>query len=347
MSDVRRRCLVVLVIVVAMASSRSAEAKAIVVQRPDAADPLLVELFSRLCGELRMYGFEARVVEGPAGADPSDEAATGGVPFSEVLGGVTMTRESGRASARIWIAPSGQRKEIVRITIDVGDDDAPSLLAIRAADLLYLGLRDENSAPTEDLRGKKGTPATAFASGSPTTAPASVSGGFERWKLGAGAVALWDAGGLGLGWAPLIQASVRLSQRFSLEGGWIGPMVGHDFSSGGATARVREEMVSVAAALTLVTGGRLQFDVFQGVGGMHLSVHGEAPAPSVGQDAAALTAVSATGGRLGVRLGEHLGLTLALAAVFTIPRPVVDVLGTSSASSEPLVLSSAGFDYGF
>lgn len=349
MSDVRRRWSVALSVLVAMASSRSAGAQAIAVQRPDAADPVLVESFSRLCGELSMYGFEARIFDAPPDASPSDEAAAKVVPFPDVLGGVAMTREAGRASARIWLAPSGQRKEIVRITIDVSDEDAPSLLAIRAADLLHLGLRDEDRSPAGPLPAAKGTVAATLASGSSTPAPAGAPGTFDPWRLAVGAVGVWDATRLGLGWAPFIQGGARLTRRISLEGGWIGPVVGHSLSSGGATAQLREEMLTVAVALTLGTMGRVQIDVFEGIGAMHLSVHGETQAqtPWSAQDSSALAAVATTGARVGARLSAHLRVTLMLAVLFTMPRPVVDVAGASSAFSEPLLLSSAGFEYGF
>jgi hypothetical protein len=349
MSDVRGRWWGALVVLVAMASSRSAGARAIAVQRPDAADPVLVESFSRLCGELSMYGFEARVFDAPAEASPSDEAATKVVPFSDVLGGVAMTREAGRASARIWLAPSGQRKEIVWITIDVSDEDAPSLLAIRAADLLHLGLRDESRASAGPVSAGTGRAVAALRSEPSTPARPSDPGIFGPWRLAMGAVGLWDATRLGLGWAPFIQGGARLTSRISLEGAWIGPVVGHSVSSGGATARVREEMINVAVALTLGTMGRMQVEVFEGVGAMHLTVHGETQAltPWSPQDSSALAAVSTTGARVAARLSTHLRLTLVLAVLFTLPRPVVDVAGASSASSEPLLLSSGGLEYGF
>ena len=118
---------VALAVAISLGASGAAWAHAVVVEPPDRKDQVLVESFSRLCGELAMYGLDVQPDEG-AGA--------------KAIGGVALVHSNGQLSARLWIRAPAENDKIVRITITVPDADAPSLLAIRAADLFRASLRD-------------------------------------------------------------------------------------------------------------------------------------------------------------------------------------------------------------
>jgi len=110
---------------------------------------------------------------------------------------------------------------------------------------------------------------------------------------------------------------------------------------------MRQELATLAIAWRVLGRQRLTLDLAQGFGFMHLSVRGEAQAPWVAQNASAWAAASSTGGSLGFRLSAHVGLTVSLAAVFLLPRPVLEVADVSYVAHQPLLLATAGFQYGF
>src|SRR6185369_3822260 len=84
---------------------RLAEAQSVVVVRPPLSDRLLVEVSSRLCGELHMYGLKCALVDTDdrlataAGTDNSN--GENGSP--EIIGRVTFLRTPEQAIASIWV----------------------------------------------------------------------------------------------------------------------------------------------------------------------------------------------------------------------------------------------------
>jgi hypothetical protein len=333
-----RGALLVAAILLGTGVAGAASAYTIEVARPDGADHVLVESFSRLCGELRMYGLQVGILEAGEPSRFSDRQAGEGTGGSDVVGGVALARTPGQASARIWIAAKDTGKESVRITVSVDDADAPSLLAIRAADLLRASLRDFHGAqlPEPAPPPKASEVVDARAAAEPTH--------FEpaRWSVTAGAVALVELGRLGTGWAPSIEVQRRMSDRWALGVSLIAPVYGQSYAADGASAGLRQELVTASAALRLVGQGRLTVDVVQGLGVGHFSVHGTASSPWVGQDSSAWAAVSSTGAAAGLRLSKHLALDLGLAAIFLVPRPVVDVGRDSHVVRQPLLSANAG-----
>jgi hypothetical protein len=96
-----------------------------------------------------------------------------------------------------------------------------------------------------------------------------------------------------------------------------------------------------------VAGARLSLDVVQGLGAAYLSVRGTAQAPWAGQSTSTWTAASSTGACLDVALSQHMGLMVATAVVFLLPRPTLDVADVSYTIRQPLVVTSGGFRYAF
>src|SRR5664279_957816 len=110
----------------ATAAASSVWAHTIVVVRPVASDPILTETFSRLCGELHMYGFKVNVVHDEEGAPSWDTQRIETSGSADVIGGVALLRTPVQASAKIWIADTVTGKQSLHITVSIDDADAPS-----------------------------------------------------------------------------------------------------------------------------------------------------------------------------------------------------------------------------
>ena len=314
----------------------------IAVFRPDSSDPMLMESFSRLCGELHMYGLRVALLDRKDRAAFSDEppAELGG--RTDVIGGVALVRTPGQASARIWIAEKATGKEALRITVSINDADAPSLLAMRAADVLRAILRDFDDPKTAE-QAPQPVGDTAVAIKAEPSAPGTP----RRWALQVGGAMLWETGDLGAGFAPSIDLERRVTPRLAVGLNIVAPVLGQTHSPTGATARVQEELGTLTIAGRLLSRWRAKLDLVQGFGVMHLSVEGKAQAPWVGQSASTWAAASYTGAHVGFRLSDSIELTLSVAALFLLPRPVLDVADASSTMRQPMWLMASGLRYGF
>jgi hypothetical protein len=337
--------LAVLTFLCVMSVAAPAWAQTIAVVRPAASDPLLTDAFSRLCGELHMYGLKVNVVQGEEDASrwSAQHAEAGSSP--DIVGSVALLRTLGQASARIRIADAATGREGQRITVSIDDVDAPSLLAVRAVDLLRASLRDANLAERAQPETR---PQPAVVHSKPNEASLGPPPeGFEPWAIRLGATTLWEAANLGMGMSVTAGIARRISPRVALEVTLMAPVVGQGYSVTGATARLRQELGIVAVAWRLVETRYLTLALSQGFGAAHLSVRGEAQSPWLPQSTSAWAAASSTGGCLGLRLSRHVGLDVALAAVFLLPRPVLEVADASYEVHQPLVLATGGIHYGF
>ncbi len=349
----RHRHAVTLAFLLGLGFGRAASAQTITVTRPDRSDQTLVEAFSRLCGELRMYGLQVRLVDGEDTVDMEDSAQAG--KPTDAIGGVSLVRTDGEASARIWVAADAPGKKSVRITVSVADADAPSLLAIRAADLLRASLRDLRGTDLGEREAESKTEAAAKPAEKEVAeaAPAAEAEQpqpprrFRRWSVFAGPAALVELGGLGTGWGATVQARARMGHRLGLMLAFTAPVRGQTYEAGPATAHVRQELATLALAVRLVASNALDLEVFQGLGAMHLSVHGEAQAPWLARDASTWAATSATGTAARLALTEHVSLQVSAALLFLVPRPIVDVAEVSYMAHQPFVLFDAGIAIAF
>jgi hypothetical protein len=278
-------------------------------------------------------------MDGAGPGKPSGEAS----PTAEPIGGVSLVRTPGQASARIWVAANTAGKDNVRITVSVDDADAPSLLAIRAADLLHASLRDLHAAELSGpaLASRREATATPRAG-----LPAPAASPKSRWIAQAGLATLSEFGKLGAGWGVNVQLKRSVSHRLALTLAFTAPVLGQTYRSTAATAHVREELATVAAVVRVLTTPTLDLDLFQGVGAMHVSVHGEATSPWVARDASAWVAASSTGATVGLRLSERWGVGASVAGTFLLPRPIIDAADGSYVARQPLLLANLGLWFG-
>ena len=139
-------------VVVALSYSGTVWAQQIVLVRPTETDPTLSEAFNRLRGELGMHGLELSVSDEREATDPEQlatlAAATGAVAS------VAFTRNEEEARVSIWIGNPTAGQPMARTISTANNDQAPSVLALRAVEYLRANLRDfgggkRNAAPTQ------------------------------------------------------------------------------------------------------------------------------------------------------------------------------------------------------
>jgi hypothetical protein len=317
----------------------TASVSTVVIVRPEATDTMLLESFSRLCGELHMYGLKFIVVDGggPGSSQPGPAARFG----PDAAGVVTLLRTPGRVSARIWIAEPASPQESSEITVSIDDADAANLLAIRAADVLRATLRRE-SAGAEPIPGGR----TAAAVGADFGLADLPWDAADPWDLRIGATTLWEVGTLGPGFAPSIEGERRIARRLGVAVMLAAPMAGQSYQSVAASATLRQELATLALSLRVVCGRRINLDVLPSVGAVHLAVRGEASYPWIAQSSSAWAAALSAGSRVELRLTRHLGLDLGLAALWLLPSPVLEVAGASYRMREPQLLATGSIGYG-
>lgn len=314
-------------------ASRLAWADAVLVVRPDSSDAMLMEAFSRLCGELRMYGLEVHSSDREDGVVPGDHVE------GDLVGGIALDRARGQANARIWIADATTGKKSLGITVSIDDADAPSLLAIRAADLLWAGLRDFERADR-----RKERPTTVVTADEPAKP---VAPELERWALQVGMGAFWETGDLGAALAAQGGVARRLSGRLALALQVVGSLTDQTYAAASASAHLRGHLGLVAIQWSLWAGQRLALDLAQGLGAAYLAVQGEAQGLWSGRRSSTWTAVSSTGACLGFALSPHVGLVVSAFAVFLLPRPTLEVADVSYTARQPLLLTTGGIRYVF
>lgn len=225
------------------------------------SDSLIVEVTSRLCGELSADGFqvERRVSPPTLPARQAVEGAQTTTDASAVLL-IAPAAESGATSARLEIWLSDRllgRTSMARLesTPDTGRE-APAQLAVRAVELLRARLSERALSPDEAAReGWQTVPDVQVSPRAPRRAAAAVHAPI-RFHFAAGAGLLQSS--LGSTWLPVTSLSVGLPLRsqftldLSLRGGALSQQthaarqegratISQAFGSGGAALRLRSD----------------------------------------------------------------------------------------------------------
>ena len=183
-------------------------AQRVVLVRPANSDALLVEAFNRLRAELKLQSFEVVVVD----ADPalgSPESVGSAAQREEAFAGISITRRAGATSADVRIADRVTGKTTMRTLALRNQREAPSVLAVRAVDLLRASLREippGEEAPPDVVRvDRKPVPESVRDWARPPPLP---------WRLRVEAGALGALSGVGLSYGAGAALSRRLSESF-------------------------------------------------------------------------------------------------------------------------------------
>ncbi|WP_437562292.1 hypothetical protein [Sorangium sp. So ce542] len=322
----------------------AAAASRVVIVEADADDPLVREAATRLRAELGAAGFE--VVRVPRGREADARAALERAAQDEgAFAAAAIFRSPAGATADLWIVDRVTQKTVVR-TVEVSGAAAPSVMAVRAVELLQASLLEasllssraspdgaaggERAAVPEDVR-RWMAPVRRRAGADPAAERPGMLAGFG---VQAGLAALLSAGGIG----PALGPALRLSYGASAGGGalpaglaarltFAGPAIGPALEGALGAVSVRQEMALLEAVWAPETGAAISPVLSAGVGGAHLFIAGD-PLPPLRSATGEVWSIAASlGGGAGLRLTDRAALLLDAHAIFAEPRAVVTLGG--------------------
>ncbi|WP_437941106.1 hypothetical protein [Sorangium sp. So ce341] len=322
----------------------AAAASRVVIVEADADDPLVREAATRLRAELGAAGFE--VVSVPRGREADARAALERAAQDEgAFAAAAIFRSRAGATADLWIVDRVTQKTVVR-TVEVSGAAAPSVMAVRAVELLQASLLEasllssrappdgaaggERAAVPEDVQ-RWMAPVRRQAGAEPA---AERPGMFAGFGVEAGLAALLSAGGIG----PALGPALRLSYGAGVGGGalpaglaarltFAGPAIGPALEGELGAVSVRQEMALLEAVWAPDTGAAISPVLSAGVGGVHLFIAGD-PLPPLRSATGEVWSIAASlGGGAGLRLTDRAALLLDAHAIFAEPRAVVTLGG--------------------
>ncbi len=312
--------------------SRFAAAQRVLLAQPSAADSTLFEAFGRLRAELELQAFEVVVLEeraAPTSADELERAAQARAVFAAIA----LQRDDGGTTAEVLIVDRVTGKSTTRKLLIDQSLNGPTLLAVRAADLLRASLVEfaPGERPPKEVVGVESAPpppeVVQFARKTP------------RVEVRAGGVTLLTPT-LGYGIGPFLGLSFRPVERLALGLEFCGPLHGAKFESINGVASVRQEFALVHASWNLsgaTSGRRWEWGPVLGAGAYHLSATSVVSPPLVSRidDFWSLIGSAGVGARYffdrSVNLGAHAG------ALALLPRPAIAV---DDQRSSPIALQA-------
>jgi len=320
--------------------SSVALAQRIVLLRPGSSDAALLSAFAHLQGELRAHDFEVVVVDtsGDATPDVLERAAE----REGAVAAISLLRSSDVATADIWVSDRVTGKTSRRTVTTPPRPEGPSLLAVRAVDLLRASLREY---------GPQAKPPPDVVGAAPARAPARVLDWAEktdeqRFVLEAGVAVQVSPSDFSPGYGPALGLGYDLGQRLALRLTLQGPLWGSRYD-GEASARLLQEQLMAELGWRFATAGALSFAAGAAVGAEHVSVQGEATAPYEPEGDSAWTALGGVGLGAHWRLARAAALSLRARALALAPEPVVQVGADRVSFGRPLLQLAGGLDVSF
>ncbi|XYI01556.1 hypothetical protein ACMHYB_18105 [Sorangium sp. So ce1128] len=325
----------------------AAAASRVAIVEADADDPLVHEAATRLRAELGAAGFEVVSVPRARDGDARDVRAAleRAAQDAGAFAAAAIFRSRAGATADLWIVDRVTQKTVVR-TVEVAGAAAPSVMAVRAVELLQASLLEANLLASRPLPGGAAADSVAVPDDvrrwmAPVRRQAAADPAAERPGMlagigvEAGLTALQSTGGIG----PALGPALRLSYGGGAAGGGVlpaglaarltfaGPTLAPALEGALGTVSVRQEMALLEAVWALETGGAVSPVLSAGVGGFHLFISGDPLPPLRSATGEVWSVAAAFGAGAGLRVTERAALLLDAHAIFAEPRAVVTLGG--------------------
>jgi hypothetical protein len=307
-----------------------AEAQRVAVARPAESDTVLLETFNRLTAELRLQHFDVTIV------DTQDARSAGALAI------VFLVRTEGRTAVDVSFDERSGVTPTVRRLEPAAGTELPSVLAIRAVDLLRVNLREfRRETPPEIVRIDRPAMAEVPAPIVPVPAP-------RPWEIRAEAIVLYDnaalgpAFGAGLGLAHYATPSVRIGVLVT------GPIITATWETADGSAFLRQHLGWAEIRLSWWRSQWLDLGASAASGVHYLSAQGGTTRPPLlPQDDHVWSFAGAIGADGSFRLTSNTGLSLTLRAIGLAPKAGVGVGRNTTVLQFPLLSASAGLLVGF
>lgn len=319
----------------------AAMAQRVVLVRPPPPDDVLSEAFDRLRAELALEGFETWLVDLDPIADTPDALAALAAKDG-ALAGISLTRRVGAPSADVCIADRVTGKISMR-TIELRQaTEAPSVLAVRAADLLRLSLREfaGDQKPPSDVVGVETQPVPEVVKRFANVPPG-------RFRVDVRAAALGITQKIGPGYAPALAVSYRHWDRFGAGLLVAGPALGASYGTSTGSASITQELVVARAWGAFLQASLLELRGVLYTGIYHLDASGHVTPPLVARSAQVTSFAGGAGVEADVRLNRRLVVGAELSAFELAPRAAVAVSDEQYTFPWPFVTATMGFGMEF
>lgn len=325
----------------ALLVSGRAHAQSVVLVRPAVNDRVLVEAFNRLRGELGQEAFEVVVADAPPGAS-TPEAIEKLAQEKHAFAAISFTRRAGTTTADVWIADRATGKTMMRTLALHGVADAPSVLAVRAVDLLRESLRElePGEAPPPEVVGvdRGPLPEEVREWAKPEPPP---------WRLRLEGTLLGEMRDVGLGYGVGLALGRRVASHWRVGVGLAGPLLGATYRADTGRASVRQELAWVELGFTAYRSSSLSLETLAGIGVYHLEARSEVSPPYASKSDQVTSALASLGLSLDLYLTDNVGFVLGAAAVALTPQPGVAIGPERTLYAEPLVRGFAGLGVDF
>jgi hypothetical protein len=334
----------------------------VVILRAAGDDEVLAEAATRLQAELRAAGFEvvlmdpaalgepgpARPAGTPAGSggdlrERMDRAAQGAGAFAAA----SLSRSAAGATVDLWIVDRVTKKMVVRSVTGAGAS-APSVLAVRAVELLQASLLEASARRSDEPI--PGDVERWIAP--PPLPPAPALGLLEGVTMAAGVALLQSADGIGPAVGPALRVSLGARRgpappdrtalspaspgapaSFAGRLTVAGPALAPALAGEAGTVSVRQELALLELVYAFPARGPLVPVLSAGAGAYHLHIAGAPDPPLRAAEGDVWAALAGAGAGVGLRLTERAALLADAQVLFTQPRPVVqlasEMLGTA------------------
>lgn len=325
----------------AIAQSSPRAAQSVVLVRPRPGDELFEEALHRLEAELALQGFSTTLVE-PSDEDVTPAQLTAWVSAHGAFAGISLARRRGATTAEICVADRVTGKTSLR-TLEIGTSrDAPTVLAVRAADLLRSSLREfaVDEKPPEDVVDVVDEPP-------PEEVNRWAREPAARFRLQARFAVVGLTQGIGPAFGPSLALSYRAFDDFWIGALATGPAVGAAFETPNGRASLDQALAVVRLLFVAYESPLFELRPLLAVGVYHFDAQGSVEPPLIGRSAS----VTSFAVGLGLELDFHLTTALTLGAevsgYFTAPRPAIAILDEQYDFQVPLVTASLGMGVEF
>lgn len=319
-------------------TSLASAGELVILVQPKDASPRLREAFNRLRGELSLHGFNVQVVTAEEtltskalGERADREKAVASVSFA--------TKEDGDGIGRVevWISDRVTGKTTTQTIVPRSPREAPTVLSVRALELLRASLRDVAPEEEEEQVEVEGAhPERAQQAVKEIRVPPPP---VRSFTFDVGAAASWSLPDGQDAYGPEMTAGY-VHGAFGTRIFALGPFQGGRARVGTASVRYQTFSMGLEPLFFPVRSPRWTLGFFPLAAITHLDVSGEIGAPFVGASDDGWLFTAGGGAEAGIHLTRSLEIYLRGRGFWLLPRPVV-LLGTHEVE-----LSSPSFSLG-
>jgi hypothetical protein len=311
-------------------------AQRVVLVRTGKQDAILVDAWHRLLAELRIHHFEPETVELGEAADLA-RALAETARARGALAAIALVHQDETTAVDVWLADRITGKTTLRRIVVRSGEDASSVLAIRAVDLLRASFREfeiGTRAPGDVADVDRGPVPEAVEYLSAKAAPA--------FMLVAEATMLVEFPAFGASFGPALGAFLLTTERFALGVRVAGPLVGAEFSAPKGSAAMTQAFGTFEARLSVLKSRAIEAGPSVAIGPYHLSASGRANPPLLSKDDDAWAGIAGAGVFSRIRISGNLAAGISSRVFGMFPRVGVAVGPDSSVIQFPAVETSLG-----